>query len=537
MDQIDLALNQAWGAMLDRIAADPGELARRRARAARVRARPVRAWCLAIRAGDARIDDWGLSWTVDDAAQAGRAHNVPLTQWDLEDLSVPVHIRWPGLPLGEFAAALGRCPANIAQWRRKGAVRAEKIDARALDRRIGAQIHLHWADSPLDPNAALGRPPHPMWGTLWQSLAKNVPRDWSCTLRRLRAGDRPNPEWFWQCPGRFHRATDLLGGQCEGATDPRSERSAPRPPPGPAGHAPVATGQPATAGAARGTQRPGSNAPAGQAQPPSPEPADSQRPPAPPLLHVPCDRLVKTLYLPLPCWTIADFRGEAEALGIPSPPWADLHGQLPACIHCWRVVGTTTVTSEGWNQLVSHVTGGLLSGREVRRPIEEAPSQRRRPARTRRGHPDVALRRRRVRVMLLAGASQKEIARALGATRVVVERDAAWIYRQAGIPQHRGPKRWELVRRLQWGGAAEVDVKGELGLTGKRAEVAQLLVRGLKYREIADELGTTHGSVVHHARRIYRDLGVERRAGLRARLGVGIEPAAEPRAAAERAAG
>ena len=82
MDQVDVALTEAWLAM-DRIARDPAELARRRARADRVRQKPVRPWRLAIRAGDTRIDEWGLSWSVNDDAQHGRRHPVEITQRDL----------------------------------------------------------------------------------------------------------------------------------------------------------------------------------------------------------------------------------------------------------------------------------------------------------------------------------------------------------------------------------------------------------------------------------------------------------------------
>src|SRR5690606_17627956 len=79
--------------------------------------------------------------------------------------------------------------------------------------------------------------------------------------------------------------------------------------------------------------------------------------------------------------------------------------------------------------------------------------------------------------------------------------------------------RWALVRKMQWGGAAEVDEAATLGLTGRDAELARLLIRGWTMREIGAELGMK--SAVDAAKRLYRQLGVTGgRVGLREMAGV-----------------
>jgi DNA-binding CsgD family transcriptional regulator len=469
MDQVDVALNQAWFAMLDRIARDPAELARRRERAARVRQRPVRPWCLAIRAGDTRIDEWGLSWSVNDDAQHGRPHTLEITQWDLADLTAPIDLGpWPGVRAVEAAKLLGRNPSVINSWIRRGVLNMEYVDPRALDMRAGPPQPMVWSLSPLDPNADNGRPPHTVWGTLWQGLARDVPRDWACKLQRVPS-PTPSPHggvyWRWVCPGRWHRRPACVADT------------------GGTGVSPVIESDGATSQAGR-------------------------------LSHTPCGRLCSTLYLPLPCWTIANFRGEMESLGIPTPPWADLAGQPPACGVCWNIDAKRMRNTAAWNMFVSHVSGGMLTGSEVPRPEADAPYEPKRADKPRPPMPHVARRREQIRDMLLAGHSYAEIQKELGIPRTMLADDAKKIYRAAGIaPQPNA--RVALVRKSQWSGAAEIDEGALLGLRGRPGRLARLLVRGWSMREIAEELNIKHGSAQTAAHRLYKKLGIHSQEQLR----------------------
>src|SRR4051794_11274892 len=58
MDDVELAILNAWQAVKPRLLGDPGELARRLARRNSVSLqRPPRAWCLAVRASDTRLNE------------------------------------------------------------------------------------------------------------------------------------------------------------------------------------------------------------------------------------------------------------------------------------------------------------------------------------------------------------------------------------------------------------------------------------------------------------------------------------------------
>ncbi len=77
-----------------------------------------------------------------------------------------------------------------------------------------------------------------------------------------------------------------------------------------------------------------------------------------------CGRRCKKLYLPLPVWTVDRARGVESMV---AQPWALRRGL--ACARCWNPQWDGDVgTAAGWNRLVSGLSGGLLYGREVRRP-------------------------------------------------------------------------------------------------------------------------------------------------------------------------
>lgn len=49
-----------------------------------------------------------------------------------------------------------------------------------------------------------------------------------------------------------------------------------------------------------------------------------------------------------------------------------------ACKECWQVRNITLTDHSGWNDFVTHISGGLLYGQEVERPLTEAPLHRKR---------------------------------------------------------------------------------------------------------------------------------------------------------------
>lgn len=64
---------------------------------------------------------------------------------------------------------------------------------------------------------------------------------------------------------------------------------------------------------------------------------------------------------------------------------------------------------------------------------------------------------------------------------------------------------------------------GRCGLSPREAEIARLVARGLSNKQIAAALGISVWTVSTHLRRAYAKLDVHSRAGMVARIAVGME--------------
>lgn len=81
---------------------------------------------------------------------------------------------------------------------------------------------------------------------------------------------------------------------------------------------------------------------------------------------VSCGRRVRKLYLPLPPWTLQQALELPDPIDLPRPPaWRPRF----ACKQCWQPqYFAATAVDEAWNQFITHITAGVLVGREVARP-------------------------------------------------------------------------------------------------------------------------------------------------------------------------
>ena len=87
--------------------------------------------------------------------------------------------------------------------------------------------------------------------------------------------------------------------------------------------------------------------------------------------------MVSKLYAPLPAWTVGRALGLEDGLRVEGLSGVWLPGVMDrwagrrslACERCWKLRRSTFSNSTGWNDLVSTLSGGLLYGREVERPI------------------------------------------------------------------------------------------------------------------------------------------------------------------------
>ena len=264
----------------------------------------------------------------------------------IRQLGGAVEIPYPGVPIDEAARRLGKHKEALRNWMsaRPGRTRAARAESAkgvgydddnmrwqehppttehplgvryvpqgAVGRHFGMETPVLWSDVAMDPGAAKGRPPARWWGSLWMSMAENIPYEFEQVVERVprfvpypeRDGSkRPRFRgWRWVCPG---------------------------------------------------LSEPGRVGPAG------------------------CGRRVATLYAPLPVWTVGRYLGMEEGLDVEGLSGQWFPGVMDrwagrrrlACEHCWKLRRTSFANYKGWNELISHLSGGLLFGREVEKPSE-----------------------------------------------------------------------------------------------------------------------------------------------------------------------
>lgn len=362
MSELVRALREAWERVWPRLEREPAEAMKRwlRMRQALLR-RPLRAWCLAVRASDTRIREYAGELYVDEGLEErAYRHPVLLTPEGLRRLCGPVRIDPPGVPLVEAGRLLGRSPEAMRTWlpvrpgrrtmdRRRRGVRAEAhfsareavfdVTYRRADAfgHTGVEVPVVWVrhGGALDPAAGKGERPQALWGDLWERGLERLDADWVQEVDRVarwrryaascwRSADpaaRRFSGWEWVCPGR---------PVIEAWGERRGRRR------GPEGWEDVA--------------------------------------------WKPCGKRALSLYYPLR--TVGSWLGDGEAGG-EGQRWALQLGEgrvwrpavddplagrrVFACQRCWRVRWESTNPAVAWNDVVSWLSGGVLYGREVRR--------------------------------------------------------------------------------------------------------------------------------------------------------------------------
>lgn len=404
MHPLDVLLLEAWDRVAshiqrDRLRGRHDEATRRAFRRTQKHlSRPVRPWCLCIRACDTRLKS--LAVIPKHAEELREPHEVILFSETFRRLCAPVQIPWPGIDWARAADMLGRSTTSLDRWIRRGILKCKKYNARSVGK-SGPPVPYVWSPTPLDPNAIDLRAPHPAWGTLWQFHHRLVPDGLEIPVLRVpvfhtdRRGSRGGGKvprlrgWLFRCPGLPARGTGF--------------------------------------------------------QPASPSPSPSSPSPDPTThiiesngveyetdLPTTCGRLVRRLYVPLPIWTVADALDLPDPLAItfplraqqPSPPLSSSPSTnaqspaphafpfLPACHRCHRILNVNLSRRQGWNEFIFHISGGLLYGHEVPRPDDIPAKKQTRPWGRHRTllaekHDDIL-------AALAAGRSVTSIARDLG---------------------------------------------------------------------------------------------------------------------------
>jgi transposase-like protein len=477
VDDVEIAILAAWKRIKPGLLADRAELARRlgRSRSKTLRKWP-RAWCLAIRAGDLRLERIAMVYGHQrtgrpehaGAERAGQvAHKIRLTAQAVKKLCARVRIV-PGESVPGLAARLGVRPAALRTWRIKG-----RFDVQHRCGGRGKPKAFVYSDKELDPCAHGLEVSDEAWTWTATFLANRVPESFEHSIERVPVfrGRGPSyrdkselhpehPEVDRPAKPPFKRLgppqPDLLAwykwkdGEFVGY-DWRNERARI----GYERHERVkAMGRGYYAKAKLEGRRRRSTA------------KGSLRFWGWRWICPGCGRQARVLFLPVGGVNLIP-AGDLPARLYAKPPELRF-----ACVECHGLVRLSRVNADFWNSVVKYLSGGLLYGREVPRPEWlKADRKHRFGLRPRR---EPSARREQVKERLLRGWSYKRIAADLGISPRTVSVCVWRIYAQHGVHS-----------RLDLGRALGADLEP---LWSKRARIAQRVALGQSRRQIARDL-------------------------------------------------
>jgi len=142
-----------------------------------------------------------------------------------------------------------------------------------------------------------------------------------------------------------------------------------------------------------------------------------------------CDRPTDKLYYPLPVPAIDQYlnlhpsASDADALSPPPPTFA--------CGRCHRVTHLSRADPNSWNAFVTHLSAGLLYGREVPKPADWSG---RRNTKARRPNARPALRRAEVcRLLTETDLTRADLAAHLGLSRGTINMHVEAVFDQYGV--------------------------------------------------------------------------------------------------------
>lgn len=209
MDAVTAAILDAWALHGERILSSPLELEKRLARRRlKTLRRPLRGWCLTVRASDLRINPWTEIITSYHAADPEHPedyddHEVTLTSETLRRLCRPFRIP-PGADWKEIAALLGCNKNNLVSARKRKLFHT--VHYKNLGGQFGKPIPTLQYEHHLDPTAGrVAVRADPVWAGSYIQLADMVPDGIEQTILRVpntivTYGKPAHRGWFWICP-------------------------------------------------------------------------------------------------------------------------------------------------------------------------------------------------------------------------------------------------------------------------------------------------------------------------------------------------
>lgn len=362
--------------------------------------RPPRALCLALRASDQRINLATATIVPESAAYPGcrawyREHTVFVDKRLLAKVCRAVEAVGPGELVEEVAGRLGVHPHSMDSVRKNGTLNV--VHKKGLCGRKGKPVPVITSAPLLDPTAWGKRGPDPIWGGWWRVAGESMPDGFADRLirapeTRLVNGRKHHMGWRWICRGCGRRVkTVYLPTRASDWGEYVRDRGA------------ISDAEARMVGL-RGARE---------------------------LLRM----------------ALHGSKEEAAAVlrdgAAGRPNEVDAVGEPPACFacgRCHRVAGWTRAKlGDSWNHLVLHFSGGLLYGREVRRPAWLTASRVRAYVPHRRAAARGAPRREELtRLLVRTEMSLGEIAVEMGIKAESVRLIAGKIYRRHGVTGREG---------------------------------------------------------------------------------------------------
>ncbi|MDB5322895.1 MAG: hypothetical protein JWN40_4526 [Phycisphaerales bacterium] len=389
----------AWSRTKPLLDADPGERNRRLARRATARLqRPLREWCIALRANDLRITPFHVAIVPEHAPARLEPHRVHLTAALCRDLCHPIDSGVPCTTLKEFAQSLGVQPAVVLAQAKRGQLDLTRFKGyQHKNDRWGGIPFVSTARKPRDPNF-LNRHqgPDPVWGTWWHGLARAVPATFEQVVDRI-------PEWH----------TDVTASKLQTAYPSDQNDSI------------IFDESPAAP------------------RPPAPDPGVPRRFWGWRWRCPGCRETCRLLFLPTPIplpGCIKDYLKRHL-----SQDDRDATQPLPtfACAKCHKVRGGISwAAKDAWNHVITQISAGLLYGHEVEVP-KWLPRQRKFTA-PRRPQNRPSPKREQVEQLLLRDLTYPQIARELGISEKTV-----CYHTMAARKAHKVQTRQQLIQKLK----------------------------------------------------------------------------------------
>jgi hypothetical protein len=203
MEEMKALLEAAWAKVEPTFKHEPWRLQERLARRrSKTFSYTPRAWCLAIRAGDRRLNEMKFSRRGDvswEGKKIRRGHLVHLDAAEVRKLCTPYVIPKPGLSVRALAKDLGMDLAQVRQAVKSGVFRVEPSQGV----RGRKQIRLY-TPRLIDP-ANIRKPMEdPGWGQGWRWVSEWVRDDLNQVLERRELPCKGPPgrlgRWAWVCP-------------------------------------------------------------------------------------------------------------------------------------------------------------------------------------------------------------------------------------------------------------------------------------------------------------------------------------------------